>query len=128
MKNILLISILITAFLYSCKPKKVEPMKIRYIGYIFNLNDSLPFKNTQFKVYRYTTTNGKTEEHFFTTDAKGSFDVTTEIGGQLVWPSFVDGAAYTGPPYFGNPKSENVDNSARISTAIYDTLYTTPYY
>lgn len=86
-----------------------------------------------YEIQRYTPANGinqaKTEEDFFYTDANGRFDFTTDVtGGLLVWPSYIDGSAYIGPPYFGNPVESSTDNSNLIYTSNYGTLYTTPYH
>lgn len=117
---------------FSCNKKGQKSYKYRCIGYIFNKNDSTPFSNTNFKLYKYTGDNGisqaKTEETFFTTDATGHFDFTAEHAGSLVWPSYIHGAAYIGPPYFGNGKREQTDEPNKIIITYFDTLYTTPYH
>jgi hypothetical protein len=133
MKQISLITICLTLVLFSCGKKKVLDWTKNSSGYIYNSNDNTPFKNTKFKIYYHTYANGvskdKVEEEYFYTDENGHFNFTTSItGGLLVWPSYSYGAVYVGPPHFGNPKSENVDNAKRIYTDNYDTLYTTPYY
>ena len=115
----------------ACKKDK-QVWKYRQYGYIYNKLDSMPFGNTQFKIYvyraYYLVTPSKTEEFYFNTNSNGFFDITTEINGDLVWPSYSQGAAYVGPREFGAPINSNQDMQKKQWTSNYDTLYTTPYH
>ncbi len=133
MKNIqtpLTILVLIL-FIVSCKKEEVKT-KYRYTGYIYNEQDSLPFKNTQFKIYYFKPANltnkFESEEDFFYTDSEGHFDVTSEVAGLLVWPSYIYGSAYIGPPDFGTALRSENDDANKILTRFYDTIYTEPYH
>ena len=133
MKKLLFIIFLISAMISSCKKNSNKEFSHRRIGYIYNKNDSTPFVNTKFKVYYHRPSNGLNKEIlkevYFYTNANGFFDITTSINsGKLVWPSFYDGAAYTGPPYFGNSKRWETDEANKIYISYFDTLYTTPYH
>ena len=114
----------------ACEKREKERFTYKAIGYIYNANDSTPFVNTEFKkYYEHMSSIGPTdiEESPFFTDANGRFDFVTDHIGKLVWPSFHDGAAYTGPGDFGNGARREQDNDAALSTTYYDTVYTTPY-
>jgi|GEM_PF-987198 len=135
MKNIInIIAISLFVFVLQSCTKKVDRYEYRYIGYIFNSNDSTPFVNTKFKFYNSWKTGlsestRKTEEEFFYTDDKGYFDyISSEMSvGGIYWPSFYEGAAYTGPKKLGNGKREEQDIENKIRTTFYDTLYSIPY-
>jgi len=125
---LLLFSLLFT----SCVKDKQEPYKNIHIGYIYNSIDNTPFVNTKFKIYNFTqatgASNSKTEESLFQTDNNGYFNHSTEMYmGELVWPSYFEGAAYAGPPPLGDPVKWEQDEDNKTNTYYYDTLYTTPY-
>ncbi len=134
MKNkitILLPLVVVILFSSSCTKDKKEN-QFRSIGYIYNSVDSLPFKNTKFKVYFYKYANlvskEETKEESFFTDENGYFDVTVNFrGAEAVWPSFHYGAAYIGPPPFDPKRSEQL-NEGYLHIAYYDTVYTEPYH
>ena len=123
----------ILLFIISCKKKK-EIVNTKIVkGYIYNSNDSTPFKNTKFKLYEwsYSISNVlKEEQEFFYTDSNGYFDYSTTKMSQimLAWPSYHTGAAYIGPPEFGTPKNSIIDNENRVNTHYFDTIYTAPWY
>lgn len=128
----LVFTLLIFTTFSSCKKEKQEPYKNIHVGYIYNSNDNTPFANTKFKIYNFTqatgASNSQTEESFFNTDNNGRFNHTTEMYmGELVWPSYFEGAAYAGPPPLGDPIKWEQDTENKINTYFYDTLYTTPY-
>lgn len=127
MKQLILIAILVP-FLFTSCVKKSKKYKYRSYGYLYNSTDSLPFINTQFKVFNYDHASYTKHETFFTTNDKGFFDVTSDFGGVLAWPSYIEGAAYAGPPYFNIPNAYSIDEVNKIYITNCDTLYTTPYH
>jgi len=131
MKKVIISLMVLSVIFFSACNKNKKKIQNNLKGYIYNSNDSTPFKNTTFKYYypnRSSFANSESLEHFFTTNEKGYFDFTTEqYQGQLVWPSYHEGAAYVGPEHFGPAKDFIQDNENGIYTYIYDTLYTTPY-
>jgi len=130
MKNVIYILGLSLFLMSACEKREKERFTYKAIGYIYNANDSTPFVNTEFKKYaedRSPISPTKIYETPFFTDANGRFDFDADHTGKLVWPSFYEGAAYTGPRYFGNGVREERDNDAGLLTTYYDTLYTTPY-
>jgi hypothetical protein len=99
----------------------------RYKGYIFNAFDSLPFKNTKFQVYNDGRSLIMEDDsiHLFTTDSNGYFDVTTFFLGNIYWPSFFVGAAYSGPGSIEN--NGFVIDSINNQWILDYYFYTTPY-
>jgi|LakMenEpi03Aug12_release.lakeMendotaPanAssembly.Ray.scaffolds.fasta_scaffold53870_1 hypothetical protein len=130
MKGLLFKILIISIISTSCNKDSNKKYSSRYIGYIYNQNDSTPFTNTKFKVYTPASSFNVTDakESFFYTDNIGYFDFTCDQEGGIYWPSYHDGAAYTGPKKFGNAKRSSSDKNNKINTFYYDTLYTTPYY
>ena len=132
MKNVHFILLyFILLFIISCKKKEVINTSI-IRGYIYNSNDSTPYKNTKFKLYSSShTISGvlKVQEELFFTDSNGYFDysTTTMTQGKIVWPSYEYGSAYLGPQKLGNVKSETRDDVNRIYIYYYDTLYSEPW-
>jgi len=130
MKNVIYILSLSIFLMTACEKREAKVWTYRYIGYIYNANDSTPFVNTEFKCYserKSSISPTKIYETPFFTDAYGRFDFVTDHIGNPAWPSFHEGAAYTGPRDFGNAKREERDNDAALLTTYFDTLYTTPY-
>jgi hypothetical protein len=101
MRNLIFIAI-ITLIATSCFKNNKPNRTFRYVGYIYNVEDSLPFVSTKFKVFDNggVTKIGDEKTHLFTTDSNGYFDVTTDFMGRVCWPSYFYGTAYSGPPPF----------------------------
>lgn len=127
MKYFILILTLSVIF-FSCIKKNPLPRTLRVVGYIYNSNDSTPFKNTKFKLY-YRKGWYDADEEYFYTDSVGHFDysTTTMSSGGIYWPSYFEGAAYLGPPKLGIGKRDDYNEENNTWTTYYDTLYTTPY-
>ncbi len=130
MKKIIFLLPILIVILVSCNKNRSNKYKSRFIGYVFNQNDTTAFANTKFKVYTPASSFNVTEtkEFYFYTDNKGYFDITVEDAGLLAWPSYHQGAAYIGPPYFGNSKRWETDENNKIYISYFDTIYTTPYH
>ena len=112
----------------SCNHK--DKQQFRFFGYIYNSNDSTPFTNTNFKLWKgHDNASTTDKETFFTTDSKGYFDITNDglNGVEVAWPSYINGAGYFGPPIM-TPKSQITSSVNKIVTLAFDTLYTTPYH
>jgi hypothetical protein len=116
----------------SCR--KNEKMQFRFKGYIYNKNDSTPFANTNFKLFEHSWNSQPAyRETYFTTDENGYFDLTNDgkQGRSPAWPSYVDGAAYLGPPRMQMDSitgSYHQDFENHVTTINFGNLYTTPYY
>jgi hypothetical protein len=99
MRIIIPISILTLLLVNSCDKPSVTKRTFKYVGYIYNIEDSLPFINTKFKVYNkgvvYRSDDDST--FIFYTDSNGYFDVTINFLGSVYWPSYFHGAGYGGP-------------------------------
>jgi hypothetical protein len=99
MKNLFFYSILSYLLIGCFENDNIVPKTSRNRGYIYNINDSTPFRNTQFKVYESGgafNREGDSTRLFFT-DSNGYFDVTTRFAGGIYWTSYHRGAAYLGP-------------------------------
>jgi len=131
MKKVIINLMVLSVIFFSACNKNKKKIQTNLKGYIYNSNDSTPFRNTQFKFYLETNSPisaREVTEDFFYTDEEGRFDLITEMYmGSIVWPSFHEGAAYVGPGKFGNVSRSEPVNDEGIRTAYYDTLYTTPY-
>jgi hypothetical protein len=126
MKNYLII-ILSLFFLNSCTKKTAQYI---YRGSVFNSIDSEAYANTPFKVYREHSNlkNGKNEK-YFTTDANGYFEITTDFSGEVCWPSYCNCATYNGPEIFTQTKYENIDSKEILTHIVtYDSVYTKPWH
>jgi len=88
MKIIFVLLLIIPLMNISCV-KKSKKFRYRGVGYIYNSLNSTPFTNTQFKVFNYIHATYTKQEAFFYTDSKGAFDVTSDFGGVLAWPSYI---------------------------------------
>jgi hypothetical protein len=127
MRNLIYITI-ITLIGTSCFKSNKPNRTFRYVGYIYNIEDSLPFKHTNFKVFDNggVTKIGDEKTHLFTTDSNGYFDVTTDFLSGVYWPSYFVGSAYTGPGSIqGVDDSNNVESNQVVT--IFNS-YTKPYF
>jgi hypothetical protein len=127
MRNLIFIAI-ITSFASSCFKSNKPNKTFRYVGYIYNVEDSLPFTNTKFKIFNNggLTQVGDEKTHLFTTDSNGHFDVTTDFLGSAFWPSYFVGSAYTGPQaIISNGDTNNVELNQWVT--LYNS-YTKPYF
>jgi hypothetical protein len=130
MKYILII-ITILLSTQACIKKHELPKTIRIVGFIYNSNDSTPFKNTKFKIFKSNGKYKEPNEEFFYTDSIGAFDYSTTTmssSNGLFWPSYFEGAAYLGPPMLGNSEKWEYNEVTNTHTSYFDTLYTTPYH
>ena len=133
MKKISLIFLISILYISCTKSDKSHKVKYRYMGYVYNSQDSLPFANTQFKFYyQYHSLNNIliTGDSLFTTDNKGYFDVSFDnsSGASLCWPAYFSGAAYLGPPMMFPKRVVEDVNNYNFYYVYYDTAFTTPYY
>lgn len=134
MKNRIFLLLTLIALVFLGCGRKKEKMQFRFIGNIYNKNDSTPFANTKFKLYeRWVNSNPPYKESPFTTDDAGHFDISNDgkMGNSPAWPSFYDGAAYMGPPLMRMDSitgSYNQDFENNVTTINFGNLYTTPYH
>jgi hypothetical protein len=101
MKNLIFCS-LVFLFLTSCEDDDIT-RNVRLRGNIYSSIDSMPFKNTQFKVYKQNYIHpDRSITTLFYTDSTGHFDLVITVGdmGDVGWPSYYYGAGYMGPPEF----------------------------
>lgn len=86
------ISIVAMLLMNGCKKNDNIKSRSRYIGYIFNAEDSTPYSNEQFKIYSdYRNLSGsivEVREVYFYTDSMGHFDVimSRDSVGNIVGP------------------------------------------
>jgi hypothetical protein len=129
MRNLIIIlatTILFGSCIKSNKPKKT----IRHRGYIFSSVDSLPFENTQFKIFDngIVTKTGDEKTVLFSTDENGYFDVVEDFGGEVCWPSYFVGSAYIGPmPFSPTNLKDSIDLELNQNLYFYKS-YTKPYH
>jgi hypothetical protein len=130
MRTLIIITIIaISSFLNSCtRPENTPKKTFRYVGYIYNIEDSLPFQNTQFKVFDNGLVNktGDEKTFLFTTDNNGYFDITTNYIGRVCWPAYFYGSAYNGPSTF-QPIDDSNNLELNQVVGIYKS-YTKPYH
>jgi hypothetical protein len=126
--NLIKLSLLLFIIVIASSCKKKTRM-FRFYGYIYNSIDSTPFKNINFKLWEKGYTGSAPHETPFTTDSKGYFDITTEVGNgtSICWPSYCDCAGYLGPESL-DAKSEFLNSDGTLNTIVFDTVYTTPYH
>jgi hypothetical protein len=127
MKN-LIFSSLLFLFLTSCEDDGIT-RNSRRRGYIYSSIDSMPFKNTQFKVYKQNYVHpDRSITTLFYTDSTGYFDVVVSHMGQVSWLSYYDGAGYMGPPIF-YPLSEKDTVYGNVEQLIVEyKVYTKPWH
>jgi hypothetical protein len=128
MKNHLTILVVLIITLAFTACEKVPKASTRYIGEMYNINDSLPFKNTKFRITTQSQSiKSNFEDVYLYTDSLGHFDNTNNIlVGHLCWPSYYPGAVYLGPSPF-TPLTAETDLKTNITTAIYK-VYTLPFH
>jgi hypothetical protein len=127
MKNLFYILVVFTITLAFTACEKPVPITYIYKGEIFNLNDSLPFKTTKFRITNQSQSKKSNyDDIFFTTDSLGHFEIPVSFLGKVCWPSYYPGAVYLGPAPF-SVSSGGYDNKLNKEIAIYK-VYTLPYH
>jgi hypothetical protein len=127
-KVFLLLALCLCTYLFSTCGKSVKPIRYRYIGDIYNVADSTPFRNTKFKIWRRRDGFSKEDDtHYFYTDSVGHFNTVADFGGSVCWPSYYWGTGYFGPqpPNADSFWSDYVDKMEEIG---YYKIYYRAYY
>jgi hypothetical protein len=129
MRNIIIIfatTILFGSCIKSNKPSKTY----RHRGFVYSSVDSLPFENTQFKVFNngLVTKVGDEKTKLFSTNEFGYFDVTVDFTGAVFWPSYFVGSAYTGPDRLIETGGKDSINENVNQSIIEYNAYTKPYH
>jgi hypothetical protein len=126
MRNLILI--VSTIIIASCGKSNLPKKTYRSLGYIYNIEDSTPFSNTEFKKYDdgLVQNIGDEKTLLFQTDSDGYFNITTDFMGHICWPSYYRGSGYNGPPTFTSI-DDSIDRVLNQPVSIYK-VYTKRHY